>query len=320
MESGLPGRPNTSVAPRRPNHSGLPGLSRTRQNTSSTPAASSAGLTWSCGPTETPPETSSTSPASAGLDRGARGGQVVGDDRVHDDLGAGALGEQPQREPVGLVDPARLRRRAHLEQLRPGREHVDDRAPAHRDLADAGGGERGDALDGERRAGGREHVAAGDVLAAVADVVPAAQRPGRRHAVAVERGVLDAQDRVGAVGQRRAGRDPQRGPGRERGGGHLARGDSPAIARGDRRVGVGGAHRVAVHRGAVERREVDGAARVLGGDPPGRGARAGRARRGAARRAPRPAPRPRRSRAGLTRRSATSSAAAGRTPARRRGA
>ena len=62
LESGLPGRPNTSVSPRRPNHSGLPGFTRTRQNSSSTPQASKAGLTWSCGPTLTPPETTSTSP------------------------------------------------------------------------------------------------------------------------------------------------------------------------------------------------------------------------------------------------------------------
>ena len=63
VDSGLPGRPNTSVSPRRPNHSGLPGLIRTRQKTSSTPQSSNAGLTWSCGPTDTPPETTSTSPS-----------------------------------------------------------------------------------------------------------------------------------------------------------------------------------------------------------------------------------------------------------------
>ena len=62
-DSGLPGSPNTSVLPRRPNHSGLPGLIRTRQKTSSTPQASNAGLTWSCGPTETPPETTRMSPS-----------------------------------------------------------------------------------------------------------------------------------------------------------------------------------------------------------------------------------------------------------------
>ena len=63
LDSGLPGSPNTSVEPRRPNHIGLPGFTRTRQKTSSTPHASNAGLTWSCGPTDTPPETTSTSPA-----------------------------------------------------------------------------------------------------------------------------------------------------------------------------------------------------------------------------------------------------------------
>ena len=48
-----------------PNQSGLPGLCATRQNTSRTPSAASAGLTWSCGPTETPPDETTTSAASA---------------------------------------------------------------------------------------------------------------------------------------------------------------------------------------------------------------------------------------------------------------
>ncbi len=65
VESGLPGSPKTSVpAPVRPNQIGLPGLIFTRQKTSSTPQASNAGRTWSCGPTETPPLTTSTSAAS----------------------------------------------------------------------------------------------------------------------------------------------------------------------------------------------------------------------------------------------------------------
>ena len=64
-ETGLPGSPNTSTEPRRPNQVGLPGWSATRQNTSSTPSSASAGLTWSCGPTDTPPEMITTSARSS---------------------------------------------------------------------------------------------------------------------------------------------------------------------------------------------------------------------------------------------------------------
>ena len=61
-DTGFPGRPKTSVPlGARPNHSGLPGLWATRQKISSTPSAASAGFTWSCGPTLTPPVETTTS-------------------------------------------------------------------------------------------------------------------------------------------------------------------------------------------------------------------------------------------------------------------
>ena len=64
-DTGFPGSPNTSVPSGAwPNHVGLPGFSRTPQNRSSTPRAASAGFTWSCGPTDTPPEPITTSASS----------------------------------------------------------------------------------------------------------------------------------------------------------------------------------------------------------------------------------------------------------------
>ena len=45
VDSGFPGRPKTSVSPRRPNQSGLPGFIWTRQKTSATSQLSNAGLT-----------------------------------------------------------------------------------------------------------------------------------------------------------------------------------------------------------------------------------------------------------------------------------
>src|SRR3954468_12056517 len=60
-DTGLPGSPNAYWSSRTPNQNGLPGLSRTRHRSSSKPSSSRAGFTWSCGPTETPPEMQRTS-------------------------------------------------------------------------------------------------------------------------------------------------------------------------------------------------------------------------------------------------------------------
>jgi hypothetical protein len=47
-------------------------LIRTRQNTSSAPHASKAAFTWSCGPTETPPETTRMSACSTARSTASR--------------------------------------------------------------------------------------------------------------------------------------------------------------------------------------------------------------------------------------------------------
>jgi len=70
--AGLPGRPRTSVSPCVPHHVGLPGRSATRQKTSRTPWLSSAGLTWSCGPTDTPPLRSTRSASASARPIAAR--------------------------------------------------------------------------------------------------------------------------------------------------------------------------------------------------------------------------------------------------------
>jgi hypothetical protein len=82
-------------------------------------------------------------------------------------------------------------------------------------------------------------------------------------AVARER-LLDRLDRARTLGQRRPGHDAHR-----LAGGHGARGPlaRPHLADDDERTGhghVGGAQRVAVHRGAVERRQVGVGEDVLG--------------------------------------------------------
>ena len=95
LESGLPGRPKTSVEPRRPNHSGLPapehlldaaGLER-RLDVVVRADGHAAGDDQHVA-------------GQAGLDRGAGGLEVVADDAVVDDVRAGALGQQPHHQPV----------------------------------------------------------------------------------------------------------------------------------------------------------------------------------------------------------------------------
>ena len=64
-DTGFPGSPKTSASSRVPNQVGLPGRSETPQKRSSTPSSRRAPFTWSWGPTDTPPETITTSAASS---------------------------------------------------------------------------------------------------------------------------------------------------------------------------------------------------------------------------------------------------------------
>ena len=58
---GCPAARTRASARATPNETGLPGWTATRQNTSSTPSSASIRRTRSCGPTETPPDVTSTS-------------------------------------------------------------------------------------------------------------------------------------------------------------------------------------------------------------------------------------------------------------------
>ena len=105
----------------------------------------------------------------------------------------------------------------------------------------------------------RDQIAGVDVLAADAHVGAGLEHRGGPHPAAVELGQLGLQDRIGAGRDRRAGGDAERGARLERRRPRLARRDLAGQAQLDA-AGVGGADRVAVHRGAVERRQVDDAA------------------------------------------------------------
>ena len=106
-----------------------------------------------------------------------------------------------------------------------------------------------------------------DVLAAVADVEAAGERPA-----GVTRPSSTAASSTRRIASAPSGSAapvvmPSAVPGASASAATSPAATSPAHRERRGRVGVGRAHRVAVHRGAVERRQVDGAARVLGGDP-----------------------------------------------------
>ena len=335
VESGLPGSPKTSVSPRRPNHSGLPGLIWTRQKTSSTPTALERRLDVIVRADRHAARDDQHVALQPGRHRVPRGLEVVADHPVVDHLGSRARSEQAHHQAVGLVDPSRLGRGAERQQLAAGDDQVQPRAPVDGDLADAGRRQRGDAGKREPGAHGSQLIAGVQVLAAAADVQSGGERAlGRDVSVGLDR-QLGLQHRVGSPRNRGAGRDARGGPGLERGLGHLAGRHAADQPQRHARGRVGGAHRVAVHRRPVERRQVDGAHRRLRDHPPGR---LGQRRAFGAQRSQLAQHEPQRlvdgdhpptatgplvgqkTRARVIRRSATSCGAAARTPGRSRGA
>ena len=158
-----------------------------------------------------------------------------------------------------------LGRRARFEQLAAGDDEVHARDPRHVDEADPGRGQRGQPRHGQDVAGPGQHVARVHVLAAAADVQAGGDGGGRDDGVAPRLGVLDLEHRVGAGRDRGAGRDPRGGAGLERDALGAARGQVADHAQLGAGRDVRRADRVAVHRRAVERRQVDHRAR-LGGE------------------------------------------------------
>ena len=81
-DTGLPGRPKTSLPSRAPNQVGFPGFSaHAPEALLDAELRASAGFTWSCGPTETPPETHTTSASvERRVERRLGRGAVVGHD------------------------------------------------------------------------------------------------------------------------------------------------------------------------------------------------------------------------------------------------
>ena len=113
-----------------------------------------------------------------------------------------------QREAIDVVNLPRLEWRARVGDLVAGRENGETGFGVDRDVDDAEGGERPDAARIEDVAGAEHDLAADDIGALFADVLP---RIHRREDVdvAVGRafGFFHHHHRVGALGHRRAGGD-----------------------------------------------------------------------------------------------------------------
>ena len=252
-DTGLPGSPNTSVPSRVPNQVGLPGWSRTPQNRSSTPSSASAGFTWSCGPTETPPLTQTTSAASSASASAAR---VASASSRH----AAALDHLRARLPrlrgdavgVRVADLAGSERGIGLDQLVAGREHREPRPLPARHGRDSERSEHGQLRRADRRPRGDDGLARVHVLAGAPDVRPGFAGRDGHFAVALL-GRLDGDDRVRPLGDHRASRDPARDAGRERGRRGRARARLAVDAE-RARLAVG--HGEPVHRRRIERRQV----------------------------------------------------------------
>ena len=154
-ETGLPGRPKTSLPSRVAEPRRLAGAQRDAPEAlAATPSASSAGLTWSCGPTDTPPERTRTSAASSAsaMHRARWRSRVVDGVAAADDLGAGARGQRGERRAVGVVDLAGLQRACRARRAR-RRWRRSRRAGAARRASAAAAGADGDAeLGGAERA------------------------------------------------------------------------------------------------------------------------------------------------------------------------
>ena len=209
---GCPGSPKTSVAPRTPNASGLPGLDRDAPEDLLDAELAATRRTRSCGPTETPPEVTSTSAREAALERVAVRVLVVGDRREPLDVGA----RRARARRRASARSTRRSRRARA--ARPGgaarcpwsstatrgrRAQTTSRDAGRRERADLRGPEpRAGVDDGvagtrrRRRAGGR------------------CRRAPTRSAISTSLSsldnALDGHDRVGALGHDAAGRDPHR--------------------------------------------------------------------------------------------------------------
>ena len=209
-------RPPRAPRPRTPNQVGRPGRSATPQNSCSTPSSVNASFTWSCGPTETPPQTTATSASSAR----SRASRVAPGSSGHRSL---AITSAPApRARAGIVCAFELRTppgrigSSGRQQLVAGADQRQPRTPRARGLRHAERREHAQLGRAEHGAGPQDRVAGTNVLARPADVAARGGVHLERDLAVPLRDLLDADHGVGALGQDAAGRDPERLAGPQR--------------------------------------------------------------------------------------------------------
>ncbi len=157
---------------------------------------------------------------------------------------------------IGGDDLARPGTLAGRDQLVPRRQHGDARAPAHGHGGVTHGRRQRHLARADEPAGQEQRVAGTEVGTRCADIAAGLPRArAQDDAGAVARGVLLHDDEIRACRHRRAGRDAHRLAGADASreavpGGRFA--DDGQRGREGR--DIGGAHRVAVHHGRIERR------------------------------------------------------------------
>ena len=214
--TGLPGTPNTSVSPRVPKASGLPGLVATPQNRRSTPELVLHLLDEVVVAHRDAARRDDHVVLERRGQQAPRLVQVVARDAQQDRVGAGGEHLAVRREGVGVADLPRLERPAGRDELAAGGEDRDARPARDAHALDADGGEQADLGGAEESAALEQDVTDGDVLAGAAHVRAGGGDGLDRHESAVDGRVLDLHDGVDARGQRRAGHDARRVAGRDR--------------------------------------------------------------------------------------------------------
>ena len=158
-----------------------PGRRLTRPKISRAPSAASAGRTWSCGPTETPPTvTRMSAPRQRRAHRRRSSRSRSSPTRTREMTSAPASRAAAlQRVAVGVADLAGLQRAARIDQLVAGADERDPRLAHDRRARDVDRREHADLRSGQQRAGLQHDRADGDVVAGDAHVVARGRRPPR---------------------------------------------------------------------------------------------------------------------------------------------
>ena len=214
----------------------------------------------------------------AGIERAAHGkfkcGLFVGKGAKRHRLAASLDNGSGDDGAVAVIDTARTKRPAGLDEFISGRKHGDARTADRFHRRKAAGREHADLPRADLRAPAQQGFAARNVRARIGDQLAACRRTPqfdrRRRGILDELGLLDHDHGVGAARHHAAGCDRRRGAGHDFEHGRDPAGDNFRIEREPfRRAvagarGIGGADSETIDIGAVERRRIDRRDHVTG--------------------------------------------------------